>query len=566
VTRVRFIFAAMLVLLCAAMPGTVTAAPRSIELPRPCMLVTAPDTTPAQVMARRAEFHCGDPKPGKFSVTNWALIDGLSLKRDPADPWVFRHALVRDTQNSYYFVHADGAILRSPTSAMEARQILSSGDVRYALPDWPSPVTGILVRVGDLHSLHGMIPRAGIDTRSVVARTTAQFHLFYGVIVGLLVAMLAYNLMLYLVLRHAFLLRYCAFTACTLVFAGTWSGAIFFLIPGLTTFGQVAANNFAIGALIFTAPRFMISFLETGTVSPRIERALRLLSPAPLAIAIVRLLLPETLWQLFDVLFYGAILSTLAGMVWAGIVAWRNGSRAIRTFAISWTVPFAFASARVLWALGLFPVYNALFDIGLFVVLAMEALISALGMTLRIRALRTERDDARALEQTLRTLAETDPMTGLLNRRAFLERARDGTHDKRLILVDIDRFKSINDSFGHDVGDQVIVAVANALKTHSPDQALVGRMGGEEFAVLVPADTAGELAYRLREAVETPAFENGPPVTISAGVAEGAITSEQDWRLLYIAADEALYEAKNAGRNRVKHAFAAGPLTEVMAG
>ncbi len=552
----RIFWAVMLVLLCAAVPGFAVAAPRSIDLPHPCLLVTAPDATPDEVMAHRTEFRCGDPKPGKFDVTNWALIDGLNLPRDPADPWVFRHALVRDSQNSYYFLHADGTILPSPTSAMDARQILSSGDVRFALPDWPAPVTGILVRVGDLHSLHGVIPRAGIETRSAVAQTTARFHLFYGFITGLLVAMLAYNLMLYLVLRHAFLLRYCAFTACTLLFAGTWSGAIFALLPSLTTFGQVAANNFAISALILTAPRFMISFLEPDTVPLRLGRLLRTMSVAPLTVNVLRMLMPEALWQLFDVLFYGGILSTLAGMVWAGIVAWRNGSRAIHTFAISWVVPFVFAAARVLWALGLFPVYSALFDIGLFIVLVMEALISALGMTLRIRALRTERDDARALEHTLRALAETDTMTGLLNRRAFLERARQGNHGKRLILVDIDRFKSINDSYGHDVGDQVIVAVANILKAHSPGGALVGRMGGEEFAVLVPADAAGELAYKLRAAVENPAFENGPPVTISAGVAEGAIASEQDWRLLYIAADEALYEAKNAGRNRVKHSFA----------
>ncbi len=553
----KTLFAFLLALVGALLPAHASATPRSLELPRPCLLVTAPDSSPAQVLARRREFRCGIEKPGQFGVTNWAIIDGLHLVRDPADPWFFRHAIVRDRQNSYYFVHADGTILPSPTSAMESRQILSSGDVRFALPDWPSPVTAVLVRIGQLHSMHGVIPRAAIETRTAVAQATARFHLFYGFFAGLVVAMLAYNLMLYLVLRHAFLLRYCFFTAGTLFFASAWSGAIFAIVPSLTSFDQVIVNNIAIGLLILTAPRFMVSFVEAGMIPSSLDRALRQFSMMPLIVTFVRLIISDSWWQAFDLLFYGTMLTTLLGMVIAGIIAARNGSVAIRTFAISWTVPLLFAATRILWALGLFPLSSGLFDIGLFIVLGVEALFSALGMTLRIRALRTERDDARALEQTLRALAETDPMTGLLNRRAFLERARDGAHLKRLILVDIDRFKSINDSYGHDVGDQVIMAVAATLKSHSPHNAIVGRMGGEEFAVIVPADAAGELAHRLREAIAQPAFENGPPVTISAGVAEGAVANEQDWRLLYIAADEALYDAKNGGRNRVEQSFVA---------
>lgn len=547
--------ALILGLLWLATPGSSVAAPISIDLPSPCFLVSAPETTAAQAWAQRAAFTCGAKKPGRFGVTNWALIGGLNLAHDATDPWLFRHAFVRDGDNRVYFIHADGKILRSPTSALDARQSLSSGDVRYAAPRWPAPLTAILVRVGDLHSMHGLIPRAGIDTRSAVAKTTAGFHLFYGLFSGLLIAMLAYNLMLYSVLRHAFLLRYCLFTSCTLLFALSWSGGIFALAPDLTTFGQVMVNNIAISLLTLAAPAFMISYLEPEAIPARLKRGLRGVSFLAIIIALARMALPEAYWQTFDILFYGVILATLFCMAIAGVLAWRGGSKAIRMYAISWIIPFSFAVARVLWALGLFPVHNGLFDIGLFIVLGLEALISALGMVWRIGAMRTERDDARALEQTLRTLAETDPLTGLLNRRAFLDRARQGTHHKRLILVDIDHFKSINDAHGHEIGDQVIKTVAETLLNSCPDHAFVGRIGGEEFGVIVPADAPGELAYRLREAVETPSLDGGPPVTISAGVCEGPITDETDWRLLYIAADEALYAAKRAGRNRVNHAL-----------
>ena len=162
--------------------------------------------------------------------------------------------------------------------------------------------------------------------------------------------------------------------------------------------------------------------------------------------------------------------------------------------------------------------------------------------------------------------ARTDPLTGLYNRRHFDEllgqmiKQTDRFGDPvSLIMADVDHFKNVNDSWGHDAGDDVLKSLAETLKAGVRDADICARFGGEEFAIVLPKTTlqgAAELADRLRKQVEAkPVAVNGEmiAVTISCGVAcypDGVITKEA----LFAAADRALYEAKSAGRNRVKSA------------
>jgi diguanylate cyclase (GGDEF)-like protein len=153
-------------------------------------------------------------------------------------------------------------------------------------------------------------------------------------------------------------------------------------------------------------------------------------------------------------------------------------------------------------------------------------------------------------------LSRTDPLTGLANRRAFYEAARrlGAEAAATLAIADIDRFKRINDRHGHAVGDEVIRAVAARMQQDLGDLGVVARLGGEEFALLGPAQPGDEMRARLQrfvagvagDAVATP----GEPVraTVSVGFATGA---NADLDALYAAADKALYVAKSAGRDRV---------------
>ena len=175
----------------------------------------------------------------------------------------------------------------------------------------------------------------------------------------------------------------------------------------------------------------------------------------------------------------------------------------------------------------------------------------------------TNRRQLQASNLQLQTLSRTDRLTGLYNRGHWeealkLEYARHARygHPTTLIMFDIDHFKRVNDTYGHQVGDQVIQRVAQVLRDLVRDADIAGRYGGEEFAVLLPdTDKAGGaiLAERLRQAVEVEHLEHeaGPVrFTISLGVADLAYPSS-DYKQLIEWADQALYASKRAGRNRV---------------
>lgn len=151
-------------------------------------------------------------------------------------------------------------------------------------------------------------------------------------------------------------------------------------------------------------------------------------------------------------------------------------------------------------------------------------------------------------------LSRTDPLTGLLNRRALF--ADDGLPDAMtLVIADIDRFKQVNDTHGHLVGDDVIRAVSRLMADHLGDLGRVGRLGGEEFAFLSSEVPLHVLARRLRAfraAVEASSVAAGGArvtITVSGGLA--VRRDGQSFDALYAAADRALYAAKTSGRNRI---------------
>ena len=159
----------------------------------------------------------------------------------------------------------------------------------------------------------------------------------------------------------------------------------------------------------------------------------------------------------------------------------------------------------------------------------------------------------------------TDPLTGVTNRRGFFQmgerlliRTRFANQPAALIMFDLDRFKTINDKFGHGTGDEVLVAFCRLATAQLRDNDLFGRIGGEEFASLLPNTTrqdALSLAERVRAAVESASLHVGDHAiraTVSVGVVPLTNDASADLAGLLDAADHALYRAKEAGRNCVE--------------
>lgn len=162
------------------------------------------------------------------------------------------------------------------------------------------------------------------------------------------------------------------------------------------------------------------------------------------------------------------------------------------------------------------------------------------------------------LEQQLTSRADTDPLTGVKNRRAFLdaasalvERSAIANKTLTLLLIDVDLFKSINEQFGYGAGDKTLQNVADAILEISPASALSARMGGEEFVVLVEENaltSPAEFAETMRAAI---ARIPRPDGYVSASIGAARLTQQDTIATLMERADEALFRAKQAGRNQV---------------
>lgn len=166
------------------------------------------------------------------------------------------------------------------------------------------------------------------------------------------------------------------------------------------------------------------------------------------------------------------------------------------------------------------------------------------------------------VQAKLDRLANHDSLTGLLNRRAFRRRvvsALRGTSNRSaagcMLLMDLDRFKQLNDHFGHLAGDRVLRAFAEVLQVSLPAEAIVGRFGGDEFCVLLPGNTLAQAAHHaecIRSATERLAIHIGSVIIraqVSIGV--GELPPNLSFNELLRRADRALYQAKSAGRNSV---------------
>jgi diguanylate cyclase (GGDEF)-like protein/PAS domain S-box-containing protein len=185
------------------------------------------------------------------------------------------------------------------------------------------------------------------------------------------------------------------------------------------------------------------------------------------------------------------------------------------------------------------------------------------GAALRVIGTHADISERRKMEESLRIMATTDALTGLWNRRCFLEKAEEELlrserygHPVALVMVDIDFFKKVNDTWGHEAGDVVLRHVADGLRRNLRKTDFIGRLGGEEFAVLLP-EADGPQALVAAEALrrETAALSIGladgrvVQVTASFGVASAGVGDNVADVLRR--ADEALYQAKHDGRNRV---------------
>jgi len=375
----------------------------------------------------------------------------------------------------------------------------------------------------------------------------------YGFLYGFVFALLAYNVMLFAGLRDTRYLLYSVYLGMFLLMNISYTGHGFkWLWPNDTTWAQWS-NPILMVLFGSSGLLFALRFLDTRKHFPRIHKAVLGYIGASGLLLLLTILSNQQRNALL--LSFTFVLPFTAIMLAMGIVALRSGQRPARYFLLAAIAAMVGAAVTALAVWGFIPFNSWTFravDIGML----LDATLLALALTYQFRVGQREKLRAEAL-------ATRDPLTGLNNRRAFYDKTAPIwpitlRHDHKLsvILLDIDRFKRINDAYGHTFGDEVLVATANALTNCIREQDVLARWGGEEFIILLPeTDTreASALAERLRTAIAGIQVEHAGVdvrITASFGVAQRR-ASHQTLDAVISTADDHLYKAKDMGRNRV---------------
>lgn len=376
--------------------------------------------------------------------------------------------------------------------------------------------------------------------------------LSYGFLYGGLFALLGYNFILFLGIGRRSYFYYSLFLFSFILLNLSYTGhGQFWFWPGLSHWRQwshpMLMTLYCVSGLMFA-----LRFLGIDKLRPHLSYIVLGLAVVMMAAQGVAIATDDRELGLifaFDFVYIFTLLMPLLGML-----AWSHGLPTAKLFLLASLSTMVGSCTTGLAVEGYINfnqwTYRAA-EIGMFI----DAMLLALALAAQFRQSEQERVIAQQL-------AATDPLTGIANRRAFNEQLQQLWHldsqrrCRALIMIDIDRFKSINDTLGHEVGDKVLTDIARVIRYSIRNRDQCGRWGGEEFVVLLSSaseEEAGTIAERIRHNIESlcfPAPANKLKVTASLGVCldEGHSRHEDILRR----ADEAMYQAKEAGGNRVK--------------
>ena len=521
-----------------------------------CIARATPAIDGARALRDPAPFACGgqqhDLGPGDFWVRAAAVPPGVPVDQ----PLHVRFASVWLDSLTLYAHYADGrTVTISADDADVARAIQLGAIIDLRLPAYGARLEALAWHVRGAANLRGVIVGPRIATQADSVSSNIAMGAIYAGFAGLALALLVHNLALWQALRQPFQVYYMAMLGGLLVYAFSSSGTLAWVWPELGNTARLRLNYLTLSAAAIAALGFARHFFEPRIFAGWVGRGARAVSVAiAVTAALFAALAPWHIWWLdraFTIAF-AALIAVVIPVLWR---SWSLRSDYRWLFSLAWGAPIVLAGFRVAHTLGQVN-WRFWLDNSTLLAMTVEALISSLAIGYRVRQIAQERDVARAQEIAARLLADADPLTGLLNRRAFLARAIGRSGDQRLLILDIDHFKRVNDTIGHDGGDEVLRRIARLLRQHCPADGLVTRLGGEEFALLAPVQDAPD-AQGLLAALRAERMPFDLHVTASIGACTGPLAGEADWKALYRAADRALFQAKDAGRDRARLSLAA---------
>ena len=419
-----------------------------------------------------------------------------------------------------------------------------------------------------------------------------NLYIFYF---GAIIVIALYNLFIYLYLKEKIYIFYVLYVLSFALWASLYRGILYYYI-NIDTYNllQITIPTFFIMLILFSQ-----SALKTKNHFPFIHTLLNIF---------ILLMCISFIWMLIS-LHYGfyfmniVVIPILPILLFLAVRASSKGYFIAKIYLLALLIYFVGMCMVTLLALGLFPyslhvrnapVFGSFFEVILFSLLlayrinllrqdklhSQEKLLTqehteksrlfhmvadkTMALKKAKERLEKELEKKKILEKYLKEQASTDSMTGLMNRRAFfdnaskeLERCRRYHTELSCFIIDIDHFKNVNDSYGHHIGDIVIKFVADEIVKNTRNIDIVGRIGGEEFSIMMP-DTDNEDAFhmgeRIREKIEKRVISFDDKVicvTVSIGLCSVNHKDTDTLQSILQHSDDALYQAKKNGRNQI---------------
>lgn len=557
--RLLWLLAFALVLIIISVPSRVALQmPANLSI---CHLTTSAALSPAQ--ASVADFECAG-EPADYN-TRWLwLRHELTPEQQMWQDWSVAIRSTRFETLRVYFHFQDGTVARHQVKTGDFGSYWRpNGYIAFNTSHPTAPLVSVTIGLDRL-AVYDVL-RLRLSTIPQMGLTVSLTVLLVGIALSLLGASLVFNLFLAVVSGYRVVLWHVAWLACMIIWGLVWTQLFLLFLPSLAGEATVRLVALLASVAIVLASQYMLAAFE-ASVLPRwfkiiyytamgIFLALTLLwSFAPLGSAP----LIASLFSLSTAVLMGLVIIAL-------IIGALKNSEASKDFALAWVLPVlavAFSYQNT------FAITSDVVSEQLLVMIAgaMQTLWLSYATTRSFANLRVERDQARARQSELMILAETDPLTRLYNRRGLTERFRQelaavakSEGSVGMMLIDIDHFKSINDTFGHDVGDHVLQRIADLLGTLRQGGGIVARLGGEEFCAVLPGRHGEDLYAAAEQARCLLAHADMSMIfgtaerriTASIGVVDTRQFPHADAQFLIRMADQALYRAKAEGRNMV---------------
>lgn len=568
-------------------PGRIDLRAHMAVLPDPTAVLD--ETTAA---ARAAQFERLTPGRGlNFGYTDGALWLRLVLRSAQPEPSDWRLELDYASLDHAQLYDSGGPVQVSGDRVALAERTLPHRNPVFALTLVPGESRELLLRV---RSEGSMTVNPSLWRAQEFQRHSEDSYAAHALFFGMLLALAAYNLLLYFTLRDRAYLYYVLFV----LGVGTGIASIYglagqYLWPNAVDWSNRAlVVGFALSGIV--GPLFTREFLDTARRAPAWHRWLAIGAAVHVPVMVIGLWAPMRLGM--QTMSVTTLLNCLL-MLGCGIDCWRRRVPGARLFVLAWAVLLMGGVLMALRNFGLVPT-NFLTLHGMQVGSALEMLLLSFALADRFdtmkrekaaaqaEALAAQRERVAALQEherelenrvaertaalaaanaQLRELALRDPLTGLANRAALyvhldeaLRRSRGRGQPICLLLVDLDGFKAVNDLYGHEAGDHLLVEVAERLRSVTRPDDLVARLGGDEFVLVAEAldlpRQAQRIGERLLSALAEP-LRSVPQAQIGASVGI-AVSAGENLEALLRRADAAMYAAKAAGRGNVQWADA----------